>query len=230
MALPPGAEVHVVLEDQSRMDAPATVITDYTHVASGPPPYDFRMVVDPSMIDDRMRYGLRARIEHEDQLMFTSTEHIDPFAGAAGEPIEIMVSRVGGGPNTGRSAPSKPDVALTDAHWKLVELGGKPAEPGAGEKELSLVLASEGRRASGFSGCNDFAGEFDTDGNTLTFGPLASTRKACMDGMEQEQTMLQALSNVASYAIEGDSLALMTPDGSIVMRFKAVTPPPGSQK
>lgn len=93
MALPPGAEVIVQLEDQSRADAPATVLTDYTHVVDGPGPYSFRLVYDPSAIDERMRYGLRARIEHDGELLFTSTEHIDPFTD---EPVRIMVSRVGG--------------------------------------------------------------------------------------------------------------------------------------
>ena len=96
-ALPPGTEVKVIMEDQSRMDAPATLITDYTHVVNGPGPYTFRLVYDPSAIDERMTYGLRARIEHEGQLLFTSTEHIDPFATPAGEEIKIMVSMVGKG-------------------------------------------------------------------------------------------------------------------------------------
>jgi putative lipoprotein len=95
MALPPGAVVKVTLEDQSRMDAPATVLTDYTHNVDGAPPYSFRLVYDPSAIDERMRYGLRARIEHDGKLMFTSTEHIDPFAAAPGERITILVSRAG---------------------------------------------------------------------------------------------------------------------------------------
>jgi putative lipoprotein len=93
MALPPGAVVKVVLEDQSRMDAPATVLTEYTHNVDGAPPYAFRLVYDPSRIDERSRYGLRARIEHDGELMFTSTEHIDPFAAAPGERITITVSR-----------------------------------------------------------------------------------------------------------------------------------------
>jgi putative lipoprotein len=96
IALPPGTVVKVMLEDQSRMDAPATVLTEYTHNVDGPPPYPFRLVIDPSGIDERMRYGLRARIEHEGELMFTSTEHIDPFAGEPGEKITIIVSRTGG--------------------------------------------------------------------------------------------------------------------------------------
>ena len=93
MALPPGAKVIVTLEDQSRADAPATIITDYTHTVDGQGPYRFRLVYDPAAIDDRMTYGLRARIEHDSKLMFTSTEHIDPFAD---EPVRIMVSRTGG--------------------------------------------------------------------------------------------------------------------------------------
>jgi putative lipoprotein len=94
IALPSGAEVIVTLEDQSRADAPATVITDYTHVVSDQQgSYPFRLVYDPAAIDERMTYGLRARIEHDGELMFSSTEHIDPFAG---EPVRIMVSRQGG--------------------------------------------------------------------------------------------------------------------------------------
>ena len=90
--LPAGAEVHVVLEDQSRADAPATVLTSYTHVVDGAPPYPFRLVYSPDAIDERARYGLRARIEEGGQLRFTSTQHIDPFASEPGEPIRIMVS------------------------------------------------------------------------------------------------------------------------------------------
>ena len=95
IALPPGAEVIVTLEDQSRADAPATVITDYTHIVDGQGPYSFRLVYDPAAIEERMTYGLRARIEYDGELMFSSTEHIDPFVGERGEPVRIMVSRMG---------------------------------------------------------------------------------------------------------------------------------------
>jgi putative lipoprotein len=94
IALPPGAEVIVTLEDQSRADAPATVLTDYKHVVRDQgPPYAFRLVYNPEAIDERMTYGLRAKIIHEGDLLFTSTEHIDPFTG---EQVRIRVSRQGG--------------------------------------------------------------------------------------------------------------------------------------
>lgn len=94
IALPPGAEVIVTLEDQSRADAPATVITDYTHIVDGQGPYPFRLVYDPAAIDERLTYGLRARIEQDGELVFTSTEHLDPFASEPGEPLRIMVSKL----------------------------------------------------------------------------------------------------------------------------------------
>ena len=93
IALPPGAEVVVTLEDQSRADAPATVITDYIHIVDGQGPYPFRLVYDPAVIDARLTYGLRARIEQDGELVFTSTEHLDPFASEPGKPLRIMVSR-----------------------------------------------------------------------------------------------------------------------------------------
>jgi putative lipoprotein len=94
IALPPGARVIVTLEDQSRADAPATVLTDYTHVVdAAQQPFSFRLVYNPAVIDARMTYGLRARIEKDGELLFTSTEHIDPFAGEPGEPVRIRVSK-----------------------------------------------------------------------------------------------------------------------------------------
>ncbi len=93
IALPSGAEVIVTLEDQSRADAPAIVITDYKHtVQDDQAPFPFRLVYDAAAIDERMTYGLRARIEYGGELRFISTEHIDPFAV---DPVRIMVSRVG---------------------------------------------------------------------------------------------------------------------------------------
>ena len=86
IALPTGAAVIVTLEDQSRADAAATVLT-----VGGQGPYPFRLVYDPAAIDSRMTYGLRARIELDGKLLFTSTEHIEPFTGDA---VRIMVTRV----------------------------------------------------------------------------------------------------------------------------------------
>jgi putative lipoprotein len=89
--LPPGVEVEVQLQDISRADAGATVLSSVLLTPQGGPPYDFVIEYDPSTIDPRMRYALRATISSDERLLFTSTDYIDPFKG---NPVEIMVQRV----------------------------------------------------------------------------------------------------------------------------------------
>ena len=62
IALPPGAVVHVVLEDVSLADAQATVITEETIQSAGQVPVPFALQLDSASIDHRHRYAVRARI------------------------------------------------------------------------------------------------------------------------------------------------------------------------
>ena len=47
----------------------------------------------------------------------------------------------------------------------------------------------------GFGGCNNFGGKYELNGERLIVGPLAMTRKACMNGMDDEQAFVGALQN-----------------------------------
>ena len=222
MALPPNAEIRISLEDVARMDVPSEVIATTRIEPQGGPPWDFSLGYDPRKLHDRGRYVLRARIEADGQLLFISTRQIPAFDSAAGFPIEIRVSRVGGTP-TGRTAPPPtPDVSLTETYWKLTEIDGQPAALGAGERELHLVLTSEGNHVRGFSGCNRFTGSYERSGSQLHFTPLAATRMACVEGMEQEQRFLDALGAVMRFSISGDSLTFYTGDERLILRFKAI--------
>ena len=76
----------------SRADASSTVLTDYTIVVGEEQaPFSYRLIYDPSAIDERMSYSLRARITMDGDL--TSTERVDPFGAKPGEPVRVMVSR-----------------------------------------------------------------------------------------------------------------------------------------
>jgi heat shock protein HslJ len=55
------------------------------------------------------------------------------------------------------------------------------------------VLTSEGTRVHGFSQCKHSVASRKRNGSQLRFTPLATTRKACVEGMEQEQRFLDAL-------------------------------------
>ena len=91
MMLPPGVEVEVQLQDISRPDAMATVLESALLTPQGGPPYEFVIDYAPAAIVSGMTYALRATITSDDQLLFTSTEYINPFQGS---PIEILVQRV----------------------------------------------------------------------------------------------------------------------------------------
>ncbi len=93
MALPPGAEVEVVLEDVSRPDAPATILATFTLKAEKGPPYPFSIDYDSGQIDPRMTYALRATISVDGKMMFATMDYTAPFSG---NPVEVLVKRVPG--------------------------------------------------------------------------------------------------------------------------------------
>lgn len=95
IALPPHALVEIQLEDVSRPDALATVMTTVTLNSENGPPYAFSIDYDPAQIDSRMTYALRASIRVDDKLMFTTTDYVDPFSG---NPVSVMVRRVPSSP------------------------------------------------------------------------------------------------------------------------------------
>jgi putative lipoprotein len=222
MALPPNAEIHIFLEDVARMDVPSEVIATTRIVPQGGQPWAFSLAYDPRKLHDRGRYVLRARIEADGQLLFISTRQIPAFDGNAGSPAEIPVSRVGWTPPDGSTSAPNPDASLTDTYWKLTEIDGQPAALGAGERELHMVLTSEGARVRGFSGCNRFTGSYELNGDQLRFKALAVTRMACREGMEQEQRFLEALRGVVRVTVSGDSLALYTGDERLILRFSVI--------
>jgi len=211
--LPPGVQVEVQLENISRADAPAEVIASVLTTPQGGPPYPFVIDYSTQQIDERMRYALRARIEHEGKLLFTNTEYIDPFSG---NPVEILVQRVQS------AAPSGPGLETTE--WELVSLGEEQNITGAGGRAPDLVFDPEQQRAAGFSGCNRFFGSYQREGNPthgspLSFGQLAGTMMACPEGGELERTFLQVLSQVNAFRIVDGRLQLMKNE-QILATFK----------
>lgn len=94
IVLPRKAIITVTFEDVSKMDVAATVIAAKTTLPEGTPPYAIDLMYDASKLSENARYAVRARIEENGKLLFTNDTHIDPFAGPAGEPVEIMVKSV----------------------------------------------------------------------------------------------------------------------------------------
>ena len=74
-------------------------------------------------------------------------------------------------------------------------------------------------RVTGSGGCNRFSGSYQSDQRSLRFGPLASTRMACLD-MDTETAFLRALERTRHYRIRGRTLDLLDAGGGLAARLE----------
>ncbi|WP_199524115.1 META domain-containing protein [Pseudoalteromonas sp. bablab_jr011] len=199
--LPPGSVLKVQLADVSKMDAKADVISEQEVALKGAPPYNVALEYDESKIADRHRYSVGARIENQGKLLYISTTHNNPFAeGAQNDVYKVTVSKV---------SAKKPDVTLTNTYWKAVTINGEPVK--VKTKEPFIQFKEDGS-THGFLGCNSFSGSYDVNNQSLTFNPLASTKKMCIEQMDIEAAMSALLTATAQFSINGEQLTLL--DGS----------------
>jgi uncharacterized lipoprotein YbaY len=96
IAMPPNAALIVTLEDVSRADAPAVTVASRRIDEPGNVPIDVEIAYDPSTIDERFTYAVRATIEVDGVMWWTSTHAHHVITRGAPDHAEVMVSRVTG--------------------------------------------------------------------------------------------------------------------------------------
>jgi heat shock protein HslJ len=108
-------------------------------------------------------------------------------------------------------------LPLEGTAWQLSGLAQNEAVVSTLVDETITLTLADGQ-ANGFAGCNNYFGSYETTGSDLTFGPLASTKKACEgDVGQREAEFLAALERVASYRVERSHLTLLDSSGALVM-------------
>lgn len=82
----------------------------------------------------------------------------------------------------------------------------------------AIYFQIEDDMVSGNSGCNSFSGNITLDGDSLSFGELALTKRACTndDAMTRENEFLAMLAQVSSYQITRQSLSLYDSNGEFL--------------
>lgn len=102
---------------------------------------------------------------------------------------------------------------LAGTSWLLVELDGQPVQAAPeGWSPQSLEFGAAGLQATGHAGVNRFGGRYTQEGESLSFGPLAMTRRiGPAELMEGEQRYTQVLSRVNGWRQDGERLILITP-------------------
>jgi heat shock protein HslJ len=112
---------------------------------------------------------------------------------------------------------------LSETHWKLIELMGKPVVLNENnKKEIYIVLRKDGSSVQGFSGCNTIMGKYEIkEGNRITFSAMASTMMACPD-LATESEFNKMLGMVDNYSINNGVMTLNKAKMAPMARFEAL--------
>ncbi len=112
-------------------------------------------------------------------------------------------------------------ASLQNTYWKLITLNGQPVQMSSGQREAHLILKLE-NRVQGYSGCNAFRGKFSQQAETLSFGPIMMTRRACLPDNHHESVLMQLMQGDVSWSISGEQLDLHNPTHKLNATFQAV--------
>jgi heat shock protein HslJ len=109
----------------------------------------------------------------------------------------------------------EPALALDGTKWALSSvIIGEAASHTAGSEKAWLSL--NGERVTGSTGCNDFQGMVARSTGKLTFGELATTRRACAgDAAKLESQLLKGLKGDVTYQVDGSTLKLRSSSGGL---------------
>ncbi|MEP1216912.1 MAG: META domain-containing protein [Marinobacter sp.] len=118
-------------------------------------------------------------------------------------------------------APGRDVVAmpLTNTYWQLVSVAGEPVPDTEGQQKPHILFLDDGR-VSGFSGCNQYMGDYRVTGEHLLFDSMSSTLMACPDNLTEE-LLFAAFAKTVGINLEGIELRLLDEAGEELAVFEA---------
>jgi heat shock protein HslJ/uncharacterized membrane protein len=117
---------------------------------------------------------------------------------------------------------AEPEPTLEGVTWKVTGFNNGRQAVVSAITGTTLTLTFENGMVRGSSGCNTFRAPYTSEGNRLSIGAAATTRKMCpAEGvMEQEQKFLAALSTAQVWTVESGTLDVHRADGERVLMAK----------
>jgi len=105
--------------------------------------------------------------------------------------------------------------------WLVEDIGGA----GVIDNAQTTLELGDGGAVSGSGGCNRYSGSATLQGNTITFGQVASTMMACVPAlMDQEQRYFAALEAVVTWTFADSKLRLLDGQGTAVITLSPLEP------
>jgi heat shock protein HslJ len=104
--------------------------------------------------------------------------------------------------------------------WKLVSYGDA-ANPTPALPDVDTFIKFEDGQMSGNVGCNGFGGNYELEGDKITFSGIMSTMMFCEETSTQEQGVLGMFSDSLALQIQLDSetLTVTSADGTSVVNL-----------
>lgn len=88
------------------------------------------------------------------------------------------------------------------------------------EENVTITLNYSDNTVSGYSGCNKYSGSFTEENGIIKIGPLASTKKMCLN-ISSETSLFKALANTEKINIDSGNLELLSSSGETVLKASA---------
>ena len=124
----------------------------------------------------------------------------------------------------GATGPNATSDALAGTQWELLAIDGEAVT--RGDSPLLVTFGHDGR-VSGSTGVNQLTASYSLTHDYLTFGPLATTRRAGPpELMEQEHRIVASLAGMCSYRLDARTLSIDGPQGRVDLANTAPVPHP----
>ncbi|MDR1090227.1 MAG: META domain-containing protein [Prevotella sp.] len=111
--------------------------------------------------------------------------------------------------------PALTTEALT-GKWNLASIAGGDLDTLFATRIPTMEITADGNVA-GNAGCNNYRSTYTLDSNTVTFGPVISTKMAC-PGLQGEQLFASFLTTPLQAALDGDKLTF-SKEGDVVLEL-----------
>lgn len=116
-------------------------------------------------------------------------------------------------------------MTLTGTYWRLTGFRTQAGFIELNPTNNAVIQFAENGKLTGNSGCNNFGGTYEVNGDIIKISPGAMTMMACENAlMVQETAVMEALPNARTFKITGEVLQFFDGSNAELLRYKAEQP------
>jgi putative lipoprotein len=110
---------------------------------------------------------------------------------------------------------SSAPATLSATAWTATTVGGEFVDANS---PPTMDFAADGK-VSGTTGCNQYSGAYEINGNEIAIGPLAMTMMLCAGPVGEQETLFgPALQGATTWAIDATGMLKLSGAGDIVAK------------